>query len=487
MLNLSRIQLNSSQKWMIAGLSGLFGILLLSALLWFRKDNILFGLLFLMMPFVLGFAVMIFRKPVTGIYSVLVINYFVMGMARYLPGPLGLAVDGVLVLTWVSLFFSQFNNKVKWSEAVNDLTMVTAIWSLYVLFQLFNPEAVSRMAWFYAMRGIALYMLLTIPLTFLLFNREEYLNRFILIWAVFTLAGVLKGIMQLYPGPDPWEQRWLAQIGGKTHLLPQGLRVFSFFTDAATYGGSMAYSGVVFSIISTVTKKTTARIFYLFVAAAAFYGMFISGTRGALAVPFAGFSLYALLSKKIKILVTGAVLLVLLYSFLKFSTAGSSIYAIRRFRTALDKDNPSLMVRKENQKLLKVYLKDRPFGGGIGSAGNWGLRFSPDTFLARTPTDSWYVQIWAEQGRVGLMLHLLILIYIIGKASFLILFRIKDKELSVKAIALTSGIFGVMAASYGSSALGQMPNGIIVYMSMAFLFMMPGWERKRIPDDSPIS
>jgi len=44
-------------------------------------------------------------------------------------------------------------------------------------------------------------------------------------------------------------------------------------------------------------------------------------------------------------------------------------------------------------------------------------------------------------------------------------------------MGFSAGIFGVMAASYSSGALGQMPNGIIIYSGMAFIFLMVEWEK----------
>lgn len=469
--------LNRNQYFMKWLFSLLLFVCLLVSIFFLQKGENAIGIFFLLAPFVIAFITLIFTKPIIGFVTLFFANYFALGIARYIPGPLGLSVDIFLVLTWISLFFSQFNNKVEWKKAWNGLTIAAIIWYAYALFQLFNPEAISQVAWFYAMRGVSLYFLLTVPLVFLLLDNKKHLDQFLNLWAWFTIFGLLKGVIQQLIGPDPWEQYWLDTIGGKTHLLSQGLRIFSFFTDAATYGGSMGYSGVVFSIVALSTKTPKKKMFFGLVAIAAFYGLLISGTRGAIAVPFVGFTLYAILSKKVKMLIIGGVLIISVFSFLKFTTIGGSLYEIRRFRGALDSNNPSLLVRKENQKLIGEYLTTRPFGGGIGSAGNWGLRFSPGTFLAETPTDSWYVQIWAEQGIIGLTLHLLILIYVLLKCSFIIMFRIKDSELKGKAMALCGGMFGIMVASYGSGALGQVPNGLIVYMSMAFIFMMPNWGK----------
>lgn len=453
-------------------------MLILSAALFFFSQNLLVpGLIILALPFVLVLVASVFYTPRLGIIFVLFANYFMMGIARYIPGPLGLSVDGLLILTWISLIFSQFTQTIDWKYAWKGITLAAILWFGYSLFQLVNPEAVSYAAWFYAMRGVSFYMLLTIPLILLVFNKKKDLDLMIKLWAWFTLIGVLKGLMQATVGPDPWEKHWLDIIGGKTHRLPGGLRVFSFFTDAATYGGSMGFSGVVFSILALHTPEFKKKAFYVLVALAAFYAMMISGTRGALAVPLAGTVLYTVLSKKFKMLISGGVVIIGLYAFLKFTTIGAGVYEIRRFRSALDPDNPSLMVRKVNQELLRNYLTARPFGGGLGSAGNWGLRFSPGSFLAETPTDSWYVQIWAEQGRVGLTLHLFILFYVILNGGWIIMVKLKSEENKGIASALLSGFFGVMGASYGSGALGQMPNGIIIYMSMAFIFMMPDWEK----------
>ncbi len=58
------------------------------------------------------------------------------------------------------------------------------------------------------------------------------------------------------------------------------------------------------------------------------------------------------------------------------------------------------------------------------------------------------------------------------------MFKLKSIVYRYYGAALLCGIFGLMGASYGSSALGQMPNGIIVYASMAFIFLLPKWDKE---------
>lgn len=210
-------------------------------------------------------------------------------------------------------------------------------------------------------------------------------------------------------------------------------------------------------------------MFFFTVALLGFTGMFLSGTRGAISIPLAGFFLFFVLRKNLYVLISGVVLLALVFIFFKFTYVGQGNQFIRRMRTAFNPNDPSLQVRLENQKKLQAYLATRPFGGGIGHAGVKAKSYMPETYLSNIATDSWYVLIWAEQGIVGLLLHLFILFYILIKASLIIMFRIRDPELKLKMSALASGMIGVMVASYGNAVLGTLPTSLLIYSSMAIM------------------
>lgn len=444
------------------------------------KGGVGAGGAFIVLPFAIGFLSVLYLTPRVGLIIIYVLNFFVLGITRYLPLPLGLSIDIVFILIYLMLFLKSLQNDIPWENAKNDLFLLACVWYGYTLFQLVNPEAASRVAWFYAMRGVSLYMLFIIPAIFIIYNKRKDLEIFFKLWAVLSLIGTAKGLMQKIFGVDPWEQAWLDAGGNITHILFGQLRIFSFFTDAGQFGAAQGHAGVIFGILAlNKNRKLQERLFYLGVAIMGFYGMMISGTRGAMAVPVAGFALYIILQKNTKVLVTGAIFGILVIGFFKFTNIGQGNYNIRRMRTAFNpNEDASMQVRLANQRKLSGYMASRPFGGGIGSAGNWGQRFSPNTFLANTPTDSWYVMVWAEQGVIGLILHLLILFYIVGKSSYLIMFKIKDDWLKTQMSALVAGMFGIMGASYGNGVLGQMPTGLIIYSSMAFLFLSSKYEEE---------
>ena len=445
------------------------------------KMGLIAGLAFVVLPIALAFLSITFLYPRAGLIVIFILNFIALGINRYVPAPWGLSIDGILVLIYLALFLKSFRTNIPWENAKSDLTLLAAIWYAYALFQLLNPEAASRVAWFYAMRGVALYMLLIIPLIFILFGKRKDLYLFLTIWAIFSILGTLKGIMQLTFGVDPFEQRWLDNGGAVTHILFGKLRVFSFYSDAGQFGASQGHTGIVFGILALNIKGNwKLKVFYAITALLGLYGMMISGTRGAIAVPVMGALLYVVLRKNFKVMILAGIAGIALFGFFKFTTIGNSNYNIRRMRTAFDPNDASLMVRLENQRKLKSYMVTRPFGGGIGSAGNWGQRFTPNTFLANTPTDSWYVAIWAEQGIVGLLLHIFILLYIIIKGSIIVMYKIRDDWIKAQISALACGIFGIMAASYGNGVLGQIPTGLLIYSSMAYLFLGPRLDKEAI-------
>ena len=440
------------------------------------------ALAIIVLPIILFYFNRFFNYPRIGLESVIIMAFISIGLCRYIQNiPFGLSIDFLLILTYIAVFFKFFYKEMDWSPFKKDISILALIWFLYAVLEFFNPYALSRIAWFYAVRGMSLYMLLTIPLTFLLFDKVKYLKTFLYLWAFFSILGSIKGWMQLNIGPDYAEQRWLNQGGAITHIIFGELRIFSFYSDAGQFGAAQGAAAVVGTIVALSTKNLKDKIIFTTMAISGFYGMIISGTRGAMSVPMFGFMMYLILRKNTKAIIIGSLILAFVFGFFRFTYLGQSNSHIRRMRTAFrPSDVASLQVRLQNRRLLKKYLSNKPFGAGIGSAGNWGRRFSPQGFLANVPTDSYYVQIWAEQGIVGLILHLAIMAYIIIKGSYFAMAKLKDPLIRGITIALICQLVGMIAASYGNGVFGQLPSGILNYMSMAFIFMSPKFDEEML-------
>jgi len=418
-------------------------------------------------------------KPELGLTVAFIINFIILGITRYIPFTSGPLMDIILIVTYIAIFFHYFDKKLSLKPLNNELVYFSIIWFVYLCAEFFNPEAISKTLWFVAVRGLGFYMMAVIPLVILLYNDPKHLKKFLYIWAIFSILGSIKAYMQMNIGPDPWEQRWLDQGGAVTHILLGNLRAFSFYSDAGQFGAAQGHIALVAAIISIYEERLSMKIFWWITMIAGFYGMAMSGTRGAISIPFAGFALYLVVRKNFKVLLIGALILAPVYAFFKFTTIGNTNYQIYRMRTAFAaEDDASYQVRINNQIIFESYLKTRPFGGGVGHAGDKALRYTPYAFLATVATDSWFVLIWAETGIIGLFLHMFIIFYILGKSIYIVMFEIKSRELFGIEAALLCGYFGVILSSYGNAVLGQFPTGLIVYTSMAYMFMGPALDKK---------
>lgn len=419
------------------------------------------------------------NKPAWGMLLLFVVNYYIMGISRYVDIPTGVVLDAVLAYNILLLLVHAMYRRIEWRNAATSLTLAAAVWAVYGTFQIVNPETVSVSGWFSSVRSVSYHFLVIVVLAQLLLRDLKWLKYILFIWSALTITAVIKCLIQKHFGFDSAELYWLFVSGGATtHLIGSGVRYFSFFSDAANYGASMGLSMVVFSISALYFTKWRTKIYLLAVAALACYGMLLSGTRSALAVPFAGYALFILLSKNIRIIVAGALLVVGMFCILNFTYIGQGNPIIRRARSAFDPNDPSLLVRLENQAKLRQLMRDKPFGAGLGHGGGKAKTFAPDAPISQIPTDSWFVMIWVETGVVGILMHVAILCFILARGSFLVMFRLRDPQLRGLMGALTAGIAGIVVMSYANEVFGQIPTGIIMYLSMAFIFMAPEFDRR---------
>jgi len=457
----------------------LIGFLLLAAIMGFiiKKGQVASAGFFIALPFILALLVWIFRDPKVGVLSVLHFSFLVNGLGRFSPAgiPFGLFVDGLLILTIIATIFKV--NKKQAGLMQNPLFYILLIWFLYTLFELVNPEARSKEAWFYAVRGVSLYQIQLVPLILILMNTKADMDQFIKIWFIWSLVAAIYGFKMNILGPNVGERKWLDEGGKITHEIHGRLRIFSFYCDAGQFGAAMAHTTLSALLMAIGPYPKKQKQFYWFITAFCFWGYALSGSRGPLFVLAAGGFLYLFLIGNFRIVMLGIAIGGLLFGILKYTSIGSSNYQIQRMRTALDPNDASLIVRIENQKKLAVYLSSRPMGGGIGSGGFWGNRFSPGSFLSQVALDSWYVKIWVETGIIGLVLHIasLILILIIGIIN---IFRLKNPDIRQRLVALICGYFGIVFASYGNQILGQMPTGTVINFTMVYMFLCIKWDNE---------
>ncbi|MDF9831738.1 O-antigen ligase family protein [Parabacteroides sp. PF5-6] len=420
-------------------------------------------------PFLLILLVQTIKEPITLFFFIFTLNYFVMGISRYVDiSGISFLMDTLMASTLVLIFIhTALLRNIEWSYAINILTIGCFIWMLYCLAEIYNPSGVVK-AWVLS-RGLAINGIVIALIVALLFNKYKYVKHILFTLAIFTLLACAKAFMQRSLGFDYAEARWLNNGGYLTHLIHSGTRYFSFFTDASNFGSNMGCAGVIFFITACYFKNSFLKCFYFIVSLLSIYAMFLSGTRGAMVVPLAGLALFAIVSKNYKILTISGFALLVIYVFFAFTTIGEGNQQIRRMRTAFrPTEDASFNVRKENQKILAAHLKDKPFGEGLGLSGgeNKDISIRLTTMI---PNDSWYVKIWVETGIIGLILYLAIHFLVIVKGCWILMFKVKNKELKGVLSGFLCGIFGMFISAYGNPFWGQFPTAIIAYTGLALV------------------
>lgn len=311
-------------------------LVMLLALFLLLKLELIGVALIVAVPFVLFFLNRLFTSPVIGLWVSVILGFTSMGLSRYVPGPLGLSIDFVLFLTVLAVIFKKFK-ETDFSPLKNDLMLLVLVWMIYHLLEIFNPEARSFEAWFYAVRGVALYQLFAVFAAFMLWHDRKSIDTFLQLVFWFSVLGMLWGMRQLIFGVDGAEQQWLNEGNASTHILFGKLRVFSFYSDAGQFGASQGHVGLIGLVIamgSAVPFKL--RLGYGLAGLACLWGMMISGTRGALAVPGLGFLIFLVMSKNFRLLLAGLFFVLLVFYILKFTFLFQGVEQVARMRTALD-------------------------------------------------------------------------------------------------------------------------------------------------------
>lgn len=413
-----------------------------------------------------------FQQPRSTMYVLISYCFLFPIVAREIGGPLPY---GTLIEVFIGFSFIVAMIKVpieQWGVIKGDLFYILLFWFALSVLEIANPAGAAVMGWLQEIRSAALYPFLIIPLCYLFFNTNRDLDNFLKLTIFFSVLAALNGIKQLYIGPSAGEQSFLDNGGAGTHILFGRLRVFSFYGEAGQFGASMAHFCVMTLVLAFGPFKRWKKILLVISSGLCFYGMLISGTRGALFALVVGMFVAVVLSKQIKVIIIGGAMAICFLGFLKFTYIGNGNYQILRLRSALDPSDPSLNVRVHTQKILTEYMSSRPFGGGLGVIGAFGEKYNQDKFLASVPPDSYWVKIWAMYGIVGFTIWLGFMMFILGKCCGIV-WRLDDPGLKIKTIALTAGFAGILMCSYGNEVINTMPSSIVVYVSWVLVFISP--------------
>lgn len=407
-----------------------------------------------------------------GIFTIVICAFFIMGIYRIYDFdriPIAIIMEIFILAVFFGVLIQLHKNK-DFKLDYNIVNILLLAWLGYHFIQLFNPNAVSRIAWFYAVRNtvmiIVVYFIIRNGIT-----SERFVANILKTWIFLTLIGALYCIKQEYFGFYNFETRWIhADPERFGFIYTWGrIRKFSFFASPMVLGIMLAYTAVLCFILMTGPFKTRNRIFLGVAGCIMIWAMLFTGTRTATVLLPVGLLFYAIITFKKEVLIGVGTLMAIGTIIVMMPTSNPNLYIMKSaFRGSED---ASMNVRLNNQEIIQPYIRSNPIGYGVGSTGGWGAQFSPHTFIGSFPPDSEYVRVAIELGWIGL-LYFCILLFFILKTGIDNYFNEKNPRIRVYYIGILTVTFMTVVAMYPQEAIRIHPLGIIFALCIALLTKM---------------
>ena len=433
-------------------------------------------------PLLVLFVMASFRYRMLLFWILVVVNYFVQMKDITLPIPTSLANE-MLELALLAIALIDIE-KTHFERIGNIMFFAIAAWCTYCTLEILNDTCglgINIGAWFQGIRMMAFQIMYAFLVFTLYITSPKILTRYLYLWGALALFAVFWVWKQQYIGLTQTEFTWLHYgAGNSTHLLQAGtlIRYWSIYSDAANFGIGIASTGVAFCVFGITTKIKRLKYFFLFVGIACIWGMFPSGTRTAMACLLAGFMTYIFLSKSFKIAVPFTILFAFFAFILVFTNIGQGNQQIRRMRSAFDKNDASANLRTMNQAVMKKYMRDAPWGIGIGLYGKQVPANNKYNRMATIAPDSEYVSIWLRTGTIGITTFLILTAIMLIAACWIVFFMIKSPSLRGIGAGFCCAFFSQQLGAYGNQVLMQFPNGLVFYGGLSIVYVLPWIEKE---------
>lgn len=433
-------------------------------------------------PVVILFIYVAFKYRMFTFWMLFAINYLAMFLLKehkFPPVPVSLPNEMLEILL---IAIAIIDLKESHFENLANLMLIGLLgWCAFCILEVFNDTCdlgINVGAWFTGIRLMAFQLLYAFIVFSLYIATTKRIYQLIIVWALFTLFSSFWCWKQINIGWTEAEAAWFNGGGYRTHFVSGVIRYFSTFSDAATFGIHMAAAAVAFYIIAITNKLWKYRIFFGIAAIICTWSMFQSGTRTAIFCLIAGFLVFLVLSKSIKIIAPVSVVLILFVGMLIFTNIGQGNNQIRRMRSAFNKSDASANTRDINKAAISGYMKDAPWGIGIGIFEKDIPAWNKFKKLSQIPPDSEYVFIWVRTGEIGVTWFIICNMIMLLGACVTVFFKIKNRSLMGIGAAWCAAFVSIHLGGYANQVLMQFPNVLIFYGGLATVFTLPKIEQE---------
>ena len=438
-----------------------------------------------LLPLVIIAIYVAFRWRTATFWLLFFINYFLQWFSKnnWIPSGIPLSFyNEALEIVLLVIAIIDARKSPCFERTRNMMLYALMIWCGFCTLEIFNDTCglgINVYAWYTGARLMA-FQILYAFLVYII--KPKILIYYLIFWGALSLFSVFWVWKQKNIGFTDGERSWLYGRGYRTHVIRWGtlIRYFSTHNDAASFGIGIASTAVAFLIFALTSKVKKYRYFFLITGIACTWAMFPSGTRTAIVCFGAGIAFYTVLAKSVKLSAFVGVIFVFAFFILAFTNIGNSNDSIRRMRTAFDKNDASMNVRDVNKESIKKYIKEAPWGIGIGMEREQVPANNKYRILTEIPPDSEYVYIWVRTGKIGIITFVLTMLIMLGGACWTVLFRINSPSMRGIGAGLCCAFVSIQLGGYANQILMNFPNCFLFYGGLSMVYALPFMEKEWI-------
>lgn len=410
-------------------------------------------------------------RPRTGLVLYLAYAATLAWMVRMLPpanaGPIGLALDGLLLLMGLRLAADLYQHRDFAALKVAPAGLVLAFIG-YCVLEVFNPAAPAIAYGLYGLRITARMVGFFLALYYMRQPGAVRTLAFSWLGVATVMAGY--GLFQHHHGL-PWqEMAWLLTEGNATtHILHGFIRVFSTCGDAATFGFVMV-AGCLLAGAMAMAAQGTTRWVLVALTIPMVYGLALSYARGPVVALVAGVVWLVIAAKDAR-LTAGAMAIAVAGTLAIGALGGGKL--LDRLQTAADPINDaSFQVRVGYMATYAPEIAKRPFGYGVNTSGHGARKVSGGEAVRKSvvgvPTDNYYFKLALELGWLGVGLFLVLCAAIV-RVAWAAARAPTDPMTHAVALGLSATVVAWLLGAASNDILAQKPVAEFFWVAVGTL------------------
>jgi putative inorganic carbon (HCO3(-)) transporter len=423
------------------------------------------GIPMLLVALPVGFS-LLWRTDI-GLYLMLLLAFTISVFNRLVENvPMGVAMDAIIGVMLCGLFYrAQYHRN--WSAFQTPISLAILFWIGMNVLEFLNPVAPSRTAWFYVVRPAVEYLMLYF-IAYQTLDTPTKLFRFFYCLIAFSVISALWGIWQATFGYFAWEYNYVVRHDLVHLVFNYGRwRAIGSIGSPSQFGIIMAFICVCCLSLAFAATGFWKKVSLWIASGITGLAMVYSGTRSAFVIVPIFLLVWVVLSQNPKmyaLLVAGAIVMTILI------ITPSNNYHIQRIQSTFQPSaDASYQTRAKNRSMIFPWILKHPIGGGLGSTGIWGQRFSPGTFLANFAPDSGLIRVAVELGWIGLLFFLYLYYRVIVYGSRAVL-KMKNTTYKAMVAGIIGGIVALLVVEWGQEVVGVFPMSILFWLLLAILF-----------------